>query len=192
MAVAFQQMLECFGVTEKVLAVNADNATSNDTQTKKLDTLDNSFEESNRIRCFNHTMQLSAKALLAPFKTALSRKGSQDNEMPEGVDDNDMPLLEEIEEEEDDDNGDNDGGDDDRNDDGDDGIDELEELSESERSQFLANTAVVHETVTKVSDHEVSFFKHVLIVSISTGSTTCIRNHPLDNNCPPCVASHLL
>lgn len=79
MVVAYQKMLKCFGLMEKVLAVNADNATLNDTQTKKLNTLDNSFEESNHIRCFNHTMQLSAKTLLAPFNTALSKNRMQDN-----------------------------------------------------------------------------------------------------------------
>jgi hypothetical protein len=36
MANAFQAMLNQFGLTEKILAVNADNATSNDTQTSKL------------------------------------------------------------------------------------------------------------------------------------------------------------
>lgn len=39
MAMAFQQMLERFGLTEKMHALNADNMTANDTQTTKLDTL---------------------------------------------------------------------------------------------------------------------------------------------------------
>jgi len=43
MANAFQKMLEQFRLTEKNLAVNADNATSNDMQTTKLDQLDNHF-----------------------------------------------------------------------------------------------------------------------------------------------------
>ena len=64
MAKAFQNMLEHFGLTQKILAFNADNATANDKQTTKLGALDNSFNEANRVRCFNHTLQLSAKALL--------------------------------------------------------------------------------------------------------------------------------
>jgi len=47
MANAFQKMLEQFRLTEKILAVNADNATLNDTQTTKLDQLDNHFKEEN-------------------------------------------------------------------------------------------------------------------------------------------------
>ncbi|KAG1724798.1 hypothetical protein EDB19DRAFT_1834044 [Suillus lakei] len=48
MAKAFQAMLERFGLTKRILAVNADNATANDAQTTKL---------------------LSAKALLKPFSS---------------------------------------------------------------------------------------------------------------------------
>ena len=40
-------MLEQFGLTEKIHAVNTDNATLNDTQTTKLDQLDNTFDEEN-------------------------------------------------------------------------------------------------------------------------------------------------
>jgi hypothetical protein len=47
MAKAFQKMLQDFGLTEKIHTVNTDNATSNDTQTTKLDQLDNTFEEEN-------------------------------------------------------------------------------------------------------------------------------------------------
>src|SRR5882762_4803609 len=145
MAMAFQEMLEWFGLTEKIHALNADNATSNDKQTTKLDALPNSFEEENRVRCFNHTMQLSAKSLLAPLNPAISQKATQDDEMPE--EDEDQPLPEDDAEDEDDD-------DDEENveedDDADDGINELEELSEDEQAQVLKNTAEVRETVTKV------------------------------------------
>ncbi|KAG2079078.1 hypothetical protein BDR04DRAFT_986372, partial [Suillus decipiens] len=58
MAKAFQAMLEHFRLTKRILAVNADNATANDTQTMKLTSLDNSFESVNCVRCFNHTLQL--------------------------------------------------------------------------------------------------------------------------------------
>jgi hypothetical protein len=130
MAKAFQAMLECFGLKEKILTVNADNAMANNNQTTKLNTLNNSFEEANRVRCFNHTLQLSAKALLAPFNTAISRNAIGDDEVPE--EDSDNELLPEVGQ----DNGDGDGeGDDDNddkeegNDDEDDSIDELQDLS---------------------------------------------------------------
>ncbi|KAI0282628.1 hypothetical protein BC826DRAFT_872440, partial [Russula brevipes] len=58
LATAFHKMLVAHGIESKVLAFNADNATSNDKQTVHLDQLPNSFEAVNRVRCFNHTMQL--------------------------------------------------------------------------------------------------------------------------------------
>ncbi|KAG1895342.1 uncharacterized protein F5891DRAFT_907859, partial [Suillus fuscotomentosus] len=58
LARAFQKMLEDFGLTQKILAFNGDNATSNDMQTMKLDQLPNSFAKENRACCFNHTLQL--------------------------------------------------------------------------------------------------------------------------------------
>ncbi|KAF8871162.1 hypothetical protein BD779DRAFT_1429401, partial [Infundibulicybe gibba] len=58
LARAFQKMLEAHGLENKILAFNGDNATSNDMQTCKLAVLPNSFEEVNRVRCFNHTLQL--------------------------------------------------------------------------------------------------------------------------------------
>jgi hypothetical protein len=152
MALAFQDMLERFDLTEKILTFNADNATANDKQTTKLAALDNSFDEANRVRCFNHTLQLSAKSLLVPFNTAISGKAAQDDEALE-EDDNDILQFSQ---EEDEDDGE-DGEEDDVNeedvedkDDEDDGIDELEELSESERTLMLESTADVRETVTKV------------------------------------------
>ena len=160
MAVAFQEMLERFGLTEKIHVLNADNATSNDKQTTKLDALPNSFEEENRVRCFNHTMQLSAKSLLAPLNPAISQKATQDDEMPE--EDEDQPLPEDDAEDEDDDD-DDDEENVEEDDDVDDGINELEELSEDEQAQVVKNTAEVRETVTKVSHHETEY-SHLLII----------------------------
>ena len=78
----FQKMLQQFGLTKKILAINADNATSNDMQTTKLDQLDNTFDKENWVRCFNHTLQLSAKALLKPYNVGLSAKATDnDNEV---------------------------------------------------------------------------------------------------------------
>jgi hypothetical protein len=60
----FQDMLERFGLTQKIHTVSTDNAMANDKQTTNLSKLDNSFEEEYCVHCFNHTTQLSAKTLL--------------------------------------------------------------------------------------------------------------------------------
>jgi hypothetical protein len=161
MANAFQKMLEQFGLTEKIHAVNADNATSNDTQTTKLDQLDNTFEEENRVRCFNHTLQLSAKALLKPFNIGLSGKAADDDDKFTQDDDGD-PVMSEDEEE---DEGDEEEQADDE-DNEDDNIDELKELSEDEQNQVLQETAVVRETVTKVSNPIMFAFSLLTILLI--------------------------
>jgi len=148
MATAFQGMLEQFGLTEKIHAVNADNVTANDKQTTKLNALPNSFQEENRVRCFNHTMQLSAKSLLAPLNPAISQKATQDDEMPE--EDDDQPLPEDNAEDNEDDKEE----DVEEEEDEDDGINELEELSEDEQVQVLEDTAEVRKTVTKVNYHK--------------------------------------
>ena len=148
MANAFQKMLEQFGLTEKIHAVNADNASPNDTLTTKLDQLDNTFEEENRARCFNHTLQLSAKALLKPFNIGLSGNVADDDDHSTQDDNGDSAIVEDDEEDE----GDEEERAEDDKDDEDDNINELEELSEDERSQVLEETTVVRETVTKVSN----------------------------------------
>ena len=109
MAQAFQVMLKCFSLKEKILTVNADNVMANDKQTTKLDTLNNSFEEANQVRCFNHTLQLSVKALLVPFNTTIFGNVTGNDEVPEEYDDNELLL----EVKQDDGDGDGDGEDDD-------------------------------------------------------------------------------
>ncbi|KAL1684501.1 hypothetical protein GGG16DRAFT_33608, partial [Schizophyllum commune] len=54
----------------QVLSVVGDNASPNDKMTKFVDeNPSNSFREDARVRCFNHTIQLAANALLYPFGT---------------------------------------------------------------------------------------------------------------------------
>ena len=128
--------------------MNADNATSNDTQGETLTDMPNSFSLENRVRYFNHTLQLSAKTLLHPFNTGLGK-------MTDDGDNNDMDNLDA------DDNGldkdDNDNGNDDDSlptvldaDDIDDGVDELDALDADEREEIIADTAAVRETVSKL------------------------------------------
>jgi hypothetical protein len=144
MAIEFQHMLKEFSIEDKILSLNADNATSNDTQTAKLTSLPNSFEEENRVRCFNHTMQLFAKELIKPFNAGMSaRQAGDDGDMPIGSgndckdDDNDK--------DEDKDGNSNDNSDDDK----DNKINKIEEMTEEEREEIVADTAIVRETVTK-------------------------------------------
>jgi hypothetical protein len=127
------------------LAVNADNALANDKQKSTLASLDNSFEEENSARCFNHTLQLSGKALLVPFNPALSAKSS---DLEDFEDDSEIPEL--VPNEDSDSEADEDEVSEDFDDAEDEG-DEMQELNEQERMDLLATTAVVRETVTKAS-----------------------------------------
>lgn len=140
-------MLEDFGLTQEIFAFNGDNATSNDTQTTKLDQLPNSFAKKNCACCFNHMLQLFAKTLLRPFNTALSGKDNNNNtpENLEGEVDEDAMLKYDEGQGEEDEQGE------DESDDKDDEIDELQELGEVEQARLLEDTAAVRDMVTKVT-----------------------------------------
>jgi hypothetical protein len=108
----------------------------------ELDKLDNSFDADNRVRCFNHTIQLSAKALVQPFNPGMGKEKSADDDdsgnglavvAPKLDDNNDVDADREDEEA-----------------DGDDGIDEIEALSELDKEMLLEDTAVIREAVSKV------------------------------------------
>jgi hypothetical protein len=123
--------------------------------------MENSFEEVNRARCFNHTLQLSAKTLLKPFNAGMSstkpalEKEELDNIGEEISLDNDTGGSNENGDE-DGDEGERDGGDEYPDDEGEpedannDETDELTQLDEHERKNILMDTAVVRQTVTKV------------------------------------------
>jgi hypothetical protein len=110
--------------------------------------LDNTFEEENRVRCFNHTLQLSAKALLKPFNVGLSGKVTDDDNEFAQDNDSDPAMFK-------DDNKDKNKGDEeeqgDDEDEEDDNVNELAALSQDEQKQVLEETVIVHDTVTKVS-----------------------------------------
>ena len=127
--------------------MNADNATSNDTQGKALADMPNSFKLENRVRCFNHTLQLSAKTLLRPFNAGLGKITAEDGENS-NVDD----LLDLDDEEDDDENEDDDMDLPDvfNIDDVDDGIDELDALDADAYNTVIADTAAIRETVSKL------------------------------------------
>jgi hypothetical protein len=145
----FQKMLQQFKLTKKILTVNADNATLNDMQTIKLDQLDNTFDKENQVRCFNRTLQLSAKALLKPFNIGLSGNATDDNNEIAQDNNSDLGMLED---EEQDKGSEKDKKEQIEKEDAEDNIDELKDLSEDEQKWVLEETAVVCETVTKVSN----------------------------------------
>jgi hypothetical protein len=157
---AFQKMLKGYGLKDKVriftllfwslliilqiLAVTADNASTNNTQRETLTGMDNSFEEENHVRCFNHTLLLSAKTLLRPFNPALGKvvnddgAGNLDDLLDteedgdkEGEGDDDLPDVLDI-------------------DDIDDDIDKLDDLDVDSREKLIADTAIVRAMVSKL------------------------------------------
>jgi hypothetical protein len=181
-------MLKRFEISDKVLAVAADNATPNDKQIEILASLPNSFEEVNHVRCFNHSLQLSAKTLIAPFNVGIcSKKGSHDEDT-----DDPMPELCPIDEDDDEDDemdGDGEdaqGEDGDDADDADDNLDELAMMDETEREQVMADTAAVRQAVSKVC--HLSYSHALILTNIFIASTTIIRNHSLNDHCSPRMA----
>jgi hypothetical protein len=135
----FHNMLVRHGLEQKILSFTADNASNNTTQAEELDSLDNSFELVNRIGCFNHTMQLSAKALLKPFRS--NRRGDQREELEEeGNGGAELPSDDEADDGESDDSGADD----------EDGPDLFEELDEDEQEELVHNTEAVAEALQKV------------------------------------------
>lgn len=110
------------------------------------------------MRCFNHTLQLSAKALLRPFSAKMD-----DEDENEEADDDDMDVEDpndfsylnaDIDE---DDGGDEDaldiGGEEEDEEVDDDGIDELDELEPLSRSALSNDTKEVRYALSKVYIH---------------------------------------
>jgi len=102
--------------------VVGDNATSNDTQMTALSNNPNNiFSEVNRVRCFNHTINLAVKSLLRPFQIITRRDGSTASL---DLDDFDLPDLESVSHDSDDEENDSD--------------DEDEEIPMTEEEQEIA------------------------------------------------------
>jgi len=124
LAKVFQKMVTDFGIEHKILSMAADNASANDIQTTALATDDNSFNKEAHICCFNHTMQLSVRALLSPFQISVGQTGDK----PSEDDAEDLNVEVDKEEEEEDEDEGNDPKVDDGEEDVDNGHDELAEL----------------------------------------------------------------
>jgi hypothetical protein len=140
-----------------ILTLNANNATSNDTQTAALMQMRNTFKEANHTHCFNHMLQLSVKTLLKPFNAGMSLMKLASEEDNDDFDD--MPMLPDHDAE-------GDGkkvgkeawydyskgleGDDEPEDANSDEINELDQLDKQEHKKILIDTAVIQQTITKV------------------------------------------
>ncbi|PPR06542.1 hypothetical protein CVT26_000705, partial [Gymnopilus dilepis] len=67
LAAAFAEILEEFGISDKVLSITCDNASNNDVMVERLqDDLD-SFERVNHTRCFLHVNNLVAQTFVRQF-----------------------------------------------------------------------------------------------------------------------------
>jgi hypothetical protein len=106
--------------------------------------LPNSFEELNRVRCFNHTIQLSVKALLKPFSSAGSTETN--NETENG--DDSMPELQAMDDKDDKEEGEDDPDVDDE--DNEEEEDLLADLDDDEREELINNTEAVRTMLNKV------------------------------------------
>ena len=123
----------------QILAFVGDNASSNDTQTVQLDKLANSFEVANRVRCFNHIMQLSAKALLKPFNALAASSATSNSDVEDTLDvfthddDEDVGVSAEV---------------DDR--DASETEDPFEGLDDVDKEELLQDTVAIRDTLNKV------------------------------------------
>ena len=140
-------------------------------QMTKLSRLENNkFESINRVWCFNHTIQLAAKALLQPLNSAISGKDKGNAQALSKNDINDLPLLildiDDSDEEPDGDEAAAGGSytsDSELSDNPNDGIDELEVIGDAAKEQIVDSTEIVQGAVTKVSYlHFVETWWHVL------------------------------
>jgi hypothetical protein len=111
-----------------------------------LDDMPNAFEEVNRVRCFNHTLQLSAKALLKPFNASTSSNPTE-GESSNGIGDGDDIYLDELKDDDTTSTGDEPGL---RDEDDEDDEDDDDELDEDQRAELMKETANVRAIVSKV------------------------------------------
>jgi len=122
--------------------------------------MENAFEDVNHARCFNHTLQLSAKVLLSPFNAGMSPMKLTPEEEFNNLD-CELQTLQDKDTISNDDGDNGEDGDDDgydasgvdtdgSDDTNDDKLDELDQLDEKEQEKILVDTAIVRQTITKV------------------------------------------
>ena len=150
--------------------------TSNNKQTSVLAGLPNAFEEPNWVWCFNHTLQLSAKAL-KPFYSARLLDTNDDINSDDGI----LVLQAADDKEEDNEDENEDGMDDDEDKEKE---DPFTILDNDEREILIQNTEAVHTTLMKVC----TFLLFVLISVAALGSQTLLHCCPFHHHCPSHMA----
>ena len=125
--------------------------TSNAKQTSVLAGLPNAFEEPNWVWCFNHTLQLSAKAL-KPFYSARLLDTNDDINSDGGI-----LVLQAADDEEEENEDENEDGMDD-NEDKEKEEDPFTILDNDEREILIQNTEAVYTTLMKVCTFLLLFF----------------------------------
>lgn len=160
------------------------------------------FHGKNRVRCFNHTIQLSAKAILKPFSNEKTdednpeRSDTGGNPEDEDEDDEEVPELLDVEEIESDDEDVFDSSSDDEVDadpEDDDGLNEMPideadtDNDEEIPDRVMRETRQVHSTLAKASVFDI-FSNHP---ESSTDPGTFICCGKLDNHISSHMASHV-
>lgn len=123
----------------------------------------NSFDPTHRGHCFNHTLNLAAKATIAPFYSKWPNDADGNDIIPDNASDITLPLEDADSNYGEDDNDGEEG--EEGEEDPDDGIDEVAILTEEEREQLLRDTNAVRLTVTKVRRNMLPFQSPQLILS---------------------------
>jgi len=128
------------------------------------------------VRCFNHTIQLSAKALLKPFYSAglIETDGDtncgialQGTDSDDEEKDNDNPEMDDEDKEEEEDT--------------------LDALDDDEREDLIKNTEAVCTTLMKVCT-DIYIYCFVLMSVAAIGSQILFRGCPFHHHCPSCMA----
>lgn len=138
--------------TPQILAVNADNATSNDVQVTELASAANTFHEDKNVWCFNHTINPIVKAILKPFNAPKKKEVAADDQ---DEDDSDAYAIREgsnslVEGNDNNALSESDVDMDDAQEDGDE-MDAFADLSDTAKEVIMKQTAEVQTTLTKVS-----------------------------------------
>lgn len=136
-------MLDHHSIEYRLFAVVTDSASANDAQVLELgNNPSNSFERRHHVRCFNHILHLTARALLSPFTRAIpSDPATTTDDLP--------AILEDDEENNDELENIGDDGEEAGEDDEDDG-DAVEALAEADQAALLGATVEVRSALTKV------------------------------------------
>ena len=162
--------------------MTADNASSNAIQVAALYHLKNLFDKANRVRCFNHTIQLTGKVLIKSFNAGMGKAEDGENSI------SGASSLKVFNEDDNDNNNNN----------GDAGLskdsevedDDDEILSKEEHSSLITNTLEARKMVFKVYLGFFSVLSNVTNLFL-TASATLLCDYLFNYHCTSSVATIL-